>query len=259
MITKYIIWRTFHMIKANISNTKQEAIDSALNKAVSTIKTAITTKGEATVVLATGMTYIDLLGKLASDSTGIQWDKVTCFHLDEYVGIDESSKGSFKGYLKTYFTEKASPLKAFHYIDGTNNAQSEVTRLSDLIKGRAVDLAFTGIGNNGHLAFNEPPADFDTDQAYLVADLDDITKDQQFSQGWYKSINDVPSQAITMSIPQILKSEVIICAAFGSGKADIVHSVLSSETTNLIPATALNTHSNCEIFLDAPAASKLSS
>ncbi len=245
------------MIKLNISKTKEQSMDSIVNKATQTIKHAIKQRGEATVVLATGMTYIDILDKLAQPQNNIQWDKVTCFHLDEYVGIDESNKGSFKRYLKEYFANKVTNLKAFHYVEGLNNPEDEVERLGKLIQNKTIDLTFAGIGNNGHLGFNEPPADFNTTEAYMVVELDNVTKEQQFSQGWYKSMEDVPAKAITMTIQQILKSKLIICAAFGSGKADIVAHVVNTKPTNTIPATVLQKHDNCELFLDQEANAKL--
>lgn len=245
------------MIKLNVSKTKEQSMDRIVNKATQTIKDAIEQRGEATIVMATGMTYIHILDKLANPKNNIQWDKVTCFHLDEYVGIDESNKGSFKRYLNEYFTSKVTNLKAFHYVEGLNNPSEEVARLGKLIQSKTIDLAFAGIGNNGHLGFNEPPADFKTTEAYIVVELDHITKQQQFSQGWYKSMEDVPEKAITMTISQILKSKLIICAAFGTGKANIVSQVVNSEPTNTIPATALQNHDNCELFLDQEASTKL--
>lgn len=245
------------MINVNTHETKEQSMDAIVSRAVVAIKDGIAKRGEATVVLATGMTYIDVLAKLTQPDTGVDWSKVTCFHLDEYVGIDETNKGSFKRYLKEYFANKVSNLKAFHYVEGLNNPSEEVKRLGELIRNKTIDFAFAGIGNNGHLGFNEPPADFHTTDPYIVVDLDDVTKNQQFSQGWYKSIEDVPSQAITMTIPQILKSELIICAAFGEHKADIVSQTVNTAPTNQIPATVLQTHANCELFLDTAAAAQL--
>ena len=149
------------------------------------------------------------------------------------------------------------PMKAFHFLDGEHDAQAECDRVGELISKTSIDVAFVGIGENGHLAFNDPPADFDTTKPYLIVDLDDDCRKQQLGEGWFPDFESVPTQAISMSIQQIMKSRTIICTVPDERKAQAVKNALQGPVTPAVPSSILQTHPDCFMFLDAAAASLL--
>jgi glucosamine-6-phosphate deaminase len=177
------------------------------------------------------------------------------FHLDEYIGLPETEPASFRKYLKERFLNLVSPLKASYLVNGENDPEAECKRLNQIISEHPIDVALVGIGENGHLAFNDPPADFDTELPYIVVNLDEKCRLQQFNEGWFKSIEEVPKQAISMSIRQICKSKLIICSVPDLRKAEAVKNSLENEVSNIFPASILQTHSNCIFFLDKHSAS----
>jgi len=227
-------------------------------KGASLIREAIQKRGNANIILATGTSQFETLKHLLSEKD-IDWSKVTVFHLDEYLGLAISHPASFRKYLLERFFNFLPQLKAYHLINGEVNPEEECTRLGELIKQHPIDVAFVGIGENGHLAFNDPPADFDTDQAYIVVDLDHACRLQQFGEGWFPSLEAVPSQAISMSIRQIMKSKAIICSVPDLRKAQAVKDSLENAVSNLFPASVLQHHTDCTCFLDVDSASLLSS
>lgn len=218
---------------------------------------AISENGFANLILATGTSQFETLKKLLAEKD-IDWSKVTVFHLDEYIGLPITHPASFRKYLLERFFTHVPQLGAYHLIDGEKDPELECKRLSGLIHAHPIDVAFVGIGENGHLAFNDPPADFETDKPYLVVDLDHDCRMQQFGEGWFPSLEAVPTQAISMSIRQIMKSKSIICSVPDLRKAQAVKDCLQSEITNLHPASILQSHPNCQIFLDQAASSFLS-
>lgn len=220
------------------------------------IREAISKKGKANLILATGTSQFETISKLLDEE--IDWSKVTVFHLDEYIGIPISHPASFRKYLKERFVDKVANLGMIHYINGENDPEEECKRLESLISGKEIDVAFVGIGENGHLAFNDPPADFDTPVPYLVVDLDEPCRKQQMNEGWFEKMEDVPAQAISMSIQQIMKSKHIICSVPDERKAKAVQACLEGEVSNLNPSSILQKHASCRIFLDDASASLLS-
>ncbi|MBI0400054.1 glucosamine-6-phosphate deaminase [Cyclobacterium marinum] len=220
------------------------------------IREAIAKKGKANLILATGTSQFETISRLLDEE--IDWSKVTVFHLDEYIGIPISHPASFRKYLKERFVDKVENLGAIHYINGENDPEEECKRLAALISGKEIDVAFVGIGENGHLAFNDPPADFDTKAPYLVVDLDEPCRIQQMNEGWFEKMEDVPAQAISMSIQQIMKSKHIICSVPDERKAKAVQACLEGEVSNLNPSSILQEHPSCSIFLDDASASLLS-
>jgi glucosamine-6-phosphate deaminase len=188
----------------------------------------------------------------------IDWNRVTAFHLDEYVGMPITHPASFRKYLWERFVSKLPlPLAAFHYIDAEKNAAAECRRLSALIAKHPIDVCFAGIGENGHLAFNDPPADFKTTVPYLVVTLDEACRKQQMGEGWFKTLAQVPKAAVSMSIRQIMKSKAIICTVPDERKAQAVKACLSGPVTPLHPASILQRHKATWCYLDQPAASRL--
>jgi glucosamine-6-phosphate deaminase len=216
---------------------------------------ALTARGEANLILATGASQFEMLDSLVRQD--IDWSKVTVFHLDEYIGLPITHPASFRKYLKERFEQQVNGLRKFHYVNGEIDPQGECQRLGKLIQSLPIDVACIGIGENGHLAFNDPPADFETEEPYLIVDLDAACRQQQVGEGWFTTLADVPKQAISMSIRQIMKSQAIVCTVPDARKAEAVLHTVEGPVTNLVPASILQTHPHCELFLDEPAAAKL--
>ncbi|MDQ2657706.1 MAG: glucosamine-6-phosphate deaminase [Bacteroidota bacterium] len=220
------------------------------------IAKAIHEKNGANIILATGTSQFQTLNRLIEDKN-IDWSKVTMFHLDEYIGLPDTHPASFRKYLKERFLAKVPPLKAVHLINGETNPEAECVWLGDLITQHPIDVALVGIGENGHLAFNDPPADFDTDEPYIVVNLDAACRRQQFGEGWFGSIDEVPNQAISMSIRQILKSRHVVCSVPDARKAEAVKNCVENTVSSLFPASILQTHPDCALYLDQASAARL--
>ena len=214
-------------------------------------------RGEVNIIVATGASQFEMLEALTKEE-GIDWTKVTVFHLDEYVGLSIEHPASFRKYLKERFEDQLpSPVKEFHYINAEIDPEAECERVGALMTGAPIDVAFVGIGENGHLAFNDPPADFETDKPYLVVNLDDACRRQQFGEGWFPSFEAVPQKAISMSIRQILKSGSIICTVPDERKAEAVRNSVEGNVSPEVPASILQQHDDCVLYIDGPAGSLL--
>jgi glucosamine-6-phosphate deaminase len=224
-------------------------------KAAESINKAIQQKGQANIILATGASQFVTLNTLIHQQ--IDWSKVVMFHLDEYIDLPETSPASFRNYLKERFISKVSPLKAVHLINGEADPILECERLNGIIEKHDIDVALVGIGENGHLAFNDPPADFEIETPYIIVTLDHECRQQQYGEGWFKSIEDVPRQAISMSIKQIMKSKKIICSVPDNRKATAVKNTLEEKVNNLVPASMLQLHQDCVFYLDRLSSSLL--
>lgn len=220
------------------------------------IRVAIETNGIAHVILATGASQFKTLNQLIIEP-GIDWRKVVMFHLDEYIGLPETHPASFRKYLKERFLAKVPPLQAVWLVNGETDPANECARLHAAISAIAIDVALVGIGENGHLAFNDPPADFETEAAYIIVDLDEPCRKQQLGEGWFNSLEEVPLQAISMSVQQILKAKSIICSVPDSRKALAVKNTLEQEVNNRYPASILQTHGDCRLYVDQDSAALL--
>jgi glucosamine-6-phosphate deaminase len=241
-----------------IYKTKQQMGAAGAAHATEAIKQAIEEKGQANIILATGTSQFETIKSLTS-SSGIDFSKVTMFHLDEYIGLPANHPASFRKYLKERFVDKVPALKAVHFVEGdADDPQQECGRLGDIITKNPIDVALIGIGENGHLAFNDPPADFETEEPYIIVELDEKCRGQQLGEGWFETLEQVPRQAISMSIRQIMKSTCLIVSVPDKRKAEAVKNALEGKVTNMCPASILQTHPNCKIFLDNDAASLLS-
>ena len=237
--------------------TKQEMGIEAAAKAAQAIKEAITNKGRANIILATGTSQIEMLKNLVI-ADGIDWSKVTMFHLDEYIALGPDHPASFRKFLKERFVDKVPGLKALHFVNGdANDPQAECQRVNSVITTHPIDVAMIGIGENGHLAFNDPPADFETEKPFIIVNLDERCRKQQLGEGWFDTLEQVPQQAISMSIRQIIKSACLIVTVPDKRKAEAVRNALEGQVTPMCPASILQEHKNCKIFLDAEAASLL--
>jgi glucosamine-6-phosphate deaminase len=223
------------------------------------IREAIAARGAANIIVATGASQFEMLASLAAEPD-VAWNRVTGFHLDEYVGLPITHPASFRSYLWQRFVSRLPlPLREFHYLDAEHDPQAECRRVGNLIRQHPIDVAFVGIGENGHLAFNDPPADFDTEEPYLVVELDEACRRQQLGEGWFPTLADVPRQAISMSVRQIVRSRAIICTVPDERKAAAVRGAVEGAVTPQVPASILQRHQRATIYLDPPAASQLRS
>ena len=232
------------IIKSNAAELGREAG----REAAKVIRMAISNHGSANIILATGTSQFETLHQLTQEE--INWKQVTMFHLDEYIGLPESSPASFRKYLKERFIRKTGGLKQVYLINGEAEPAFECLRLNKIIQNKTIDVALLGIGENGHLGFNDPPADFETEQSFIIVNLDEKCRRQQLGEGWFQSISDVPAQAITMSVNQIMKSKCIICSVPDSRKAQAVKDCLEKPVSNLFPGSILQKHPDCTCFLD---------
>ena len=231
---------------------------AAAARGAAALRRAIAERGSAAVVVATGVSQFEVLDALVK-APGVDWPRVTGFHLDEYLGLSADHPASFRGYLRERFVSKVS-LAAFHELGGeAADPAAECRRVGDVLTRQPIDVAFVGIGENGHLAFNDPPADFETADPYLVVDLDGACRRQQLGEGWFETLEDVPRRALSMSVRQILKSETIVCSVPDERKAAAVKAAVEGPVTSDVPASILRTHPDCTLFLDAAAASQLES
>ncbi|MGC9393225.1 MAG: glucosamine-6-phosphate deaminase [Anaerolineae bacterium] len=237
----------------HIYKTKDDMGMAAAGQTAQWLNAAIAARGEANLILATGASQFEMLESLVLQD--VDWSKVTVFHLDEYIGLPETHPASFRKYLKERFVDKLPELRMFHYVNGeAADPAAECARLGALIAAHPIDVACIGIGENGHLAFNDPPADFETEEPYIVVDLDEACRRQQLGEGWFPTLADVPAQAISMSIRQIMKSAAIVCTVPDARKAQAVKGAVEGPVTNLHPSSILQQHPQCDLFLDEPAA-----
>ncbi len=243
-------------MQIKICKTKKEVSLYACQEAARIIKKNIQLKGWTKVVFATGKSQLLFLKCLAKDSS-IDWQKVEIFQLDEFIGLSENNKSSFRRFLQENFIDKVNLGKA-NLINGkTDHLKAELSRLNRLLFNQKIDLTFLGIGENGHIAFNDPPADVKTTQPYLVVTLDNRNKTQQVKEGLFPRTSAVPSQAISMSVHQIMKSKKILCLAFGKRKAKAVKENFQQKSGPHYPASALRKHNQALIVLDEGAAALL--
>ncbi|MFM8394203.1 MAG: glucosamine-6-phosphate deaminase [Acidobacteriota bacterium] len=228
---------------------------AAAAQAAAAITQAITERGQARIIAATGASQFEFLQALL-EHTEIDWSKVEMFHLDEYIGLPITHPASFRKYLRERFIEPAG-LTNYHLIDGEADPTAVCHDLGKMISAAPIDVAFVGIGENGHLAFNDPPADFETEEPYLVVNLDDACRRQQLGEGWFPSFDDVPKQAISMSVKQIMKSRQIVCVVPDQRKAQAVRDCLEGVIDPAYPASILRRHDHAVIYLDPASAGLL--
>ena len=242
-------------MEVNVSETKEQMGRKAAKISEQKINAAISQSGQANIILATGASQFETLKNLVN--ADVDWSKVNMFHLDEYIGIGRDHPASFCRYLQERFVDKVDSLKSVNFVDGLANPRHVCDELGQLILNHPIDVAMVGIGENCHLAFNDPPADFDTEEPYIIVTLDEDCRKQQYGEGWFESIEDVPEKAISMSIQQILKSTSIIVPVPDKRKAQAVKNAIEGPVTNMHPASILQEHEDCLVFLDRPAAAYL--
>ena len=223
------------------------------------IRKAIAEQGECRIILATGASQFEMLSALLKEE-GIDWSKVSMFHLDEYVGLPYEHPASFRKYLMERFVEKLPvKMKAVNLVEAdAANLEETIAELGRKLCEKPIDVAFIGIGENGHIAFNDPPANFDTEDPYLIVELDDVCRNQQLGEGWFPTFDAVPTHAFSMSVPQICKSKVIVNVVPDERKAQAIKGMVEGPVTNTCPASILQNHPHCVTFLDEASASLLS-
>ena len=240
-------------MQVKIFETKAALGHAAANDAAKIIQEAIAERDVAHLIAATGASQFEFLDALVVQD--IDWSKVVFFHLDEYIDLPETHRASFRRYLKQRIVDRVHP-RAFHFIDGeAANVDEECRRLGKLIAQQSIDAAFVGTGENGHLAFNDPPAEFATDDSYIVVELNEDCRKQQVGEGWFATLNEVPRRAISMSIKQILKARNILCIVPDQRKAEAVRNCVELDVSPMHPASILQTHESVTLYLDRESSS----
>lgn len=230
-----------------ISNNKMDLGRIAAQQGAKLIRKAISQNGRANIIVATGASQFEMLEALIKED--IDWKVITCFHLDEYIGLSHTHPASFRKYLKERFVDIVNPM-TFHYVNGEGDVKKECARLHDLIIKHPIDVAFVGIGENAHLAFNDPPADFNNKDAFLEVNLDESCRIQQLGEGWFNNLSEVPTTAISMSINRIMHSKHLICSVPDIRKAEAVKKVIEGSVSPEVPASILQEHNSTYLFLD---------
>ena len=238
-------------MRVTICENKQDLGLQAARLGIEAILSAIEKQGKAVVVLSTGVSQFIIYEHLVEAS--IPWEKVEVFHLDEYVGLKPDHRASIRGYIQKHFLDKVKKLENFHPILGdAENLEAEVQRLNSLLGDKQIDLLFLGIGENGHIAFNDPPANIVTEQPYIIVDLENRNRKQQVREQWFSSLEEVPTQAISMSIQQIMKAKTIVCAVPDQRKARSVAMCMYDQVSPFAPCAMLRLKEDCTLLLDRP-------
>jgi glucosamine-6-phosphate deaminase len=229
---------------------------AAAEQAALALRRAIQEHGQARIIVATGASQLDFLDALTRKES-IDWRRVEMFHLDEYLGLPITHPASFRKYLLDHFIRKTGITK-YHLLDGTGDPREVICRAGESLNSAPVDIAFVGVGENGHLAFNDPPADFQTEEPYLVVNLDEACRRQQVGEGWFTELSEVPRKAISMTIRQIMRAREIIVVAPDARKAQAAKLCFEGEINPTAPASILRNHANATVYLDKDSSSLLS-
>jgi len=243
-------------LKIKILTDKESLGRAAADHAARSLRRVIRDQGNARIIAATGVSQFEFLDALTSEPE-IDWGRVEVFHLDEYVGLPITHPASFRKYLFERLIHKTG-ITRYHLLDGDGDPQSSIRQIGSKLQSKPADIAFAGIGENGHLAFNDPPADFKTEEPYLIVDLDDACRQQQVNEGWFPKLTDVPKKAISMSVREILRAKEIIVVVPDTRKAHAVKCCLEGEVSPMVPASILRNHPNATIYLDTDSAALLS-
>jgi glucosamine-6-phosphate deaminase len=243
------------LLKVQVFNDKHALAAAAAKHAAASICEAIQSRHHARIIAATGTSQLEFL-KALTQAPNIDWRCVEMFHLDEYVGLPMSHPASFRKFLLERLIHKAG-ITNYHFLEGDSEPSAVIDHVGTALAAAPVDIAFVGIGENGHLAFNDPPADFETEEPYLIVNLDEACRRQQVGEGWFANIAEVPKRAISMSVRQILKSKNIIAVVPDSRKAKAVQACLEGKISPMSPASILRTHPNATVYLDSDSAALL--
>jgi glucosamine-6-phosphate deaminase len=240
-----------------VCKEKREMAEAAANHASTILRQSIQQNGKARLIAATGAAQFDFL-EVLTQLPDIQWDCVEMFHLDEYIGLPETHPASFCRFLRERLINKTG-IRKYHLLSGERDPNEVIRVVGREICNAPVDIAFVGVGENGHLAFNDPPADFKTEDPYIIVELDDACRRQQLGEGWFASLDDVPRRAMSMGVRQILKTKEIVCFVPDKRKANAVKACFDGEITPMAPASILRNHLRTTVYLDTDSASLLRS
>jgi glucosamine-6-phosphate deaminase len=243
-------------VKIVIAQTRERLGRFVADQAAANLRSCLANGASCNLVIATGSSQFEVLDSLVGQPD-IDWSRVCGYHLDEYIGLDRQHSASFVGYLAARFVNRL-PLKSFYFLEGTLPADELRNKACTAIEDQQIDLLLCGIGENGHLAFNDPPADFMTEKPYLIVDLDEACRMQQVGEGWFDRIENVPKQAISMSIHKIMSAKQILCTVPDRRKAIAVRNSIEGEITSAVPASILQRHPNVTLILDTASSSLLS-
>jgi glucosamine-6-phosphate deaminase len=230
--------------------------EAAAAQAATALRDAISERGRARVVAASAASQFEFLEALTA-TPGIDWKRVELFHLDEYIGLPMSHPASFCKFLQDRLIGKTG-ITEHHLLNGEEEPAEVICRTNEAISAAPIDIAFVGIGENGHLAFNDPPADFETEEPYIVVSLDEACRQQQVGEGWFKDLATVPKRAISMSVRQVLNAKEIVAVVPGPKKAKAIKKCFDGQISPMAPASILRTHANATIYLDRESAALLS-
>ncbi|MBQ8897953.1 MAG: glucosamine-6-phosphate deaminase [Clostridia bacterium] len=239
-------------MKLSISENSKELGRAAASDVAARLREAIALRGEARIVLSTGASQFDMFEALVEED--VDWSKVDMFHLDEYIALPITHKASFRKYLQERFVDRVS-LRSVNYVDTEGDINNAIAAISEKLTEKPVDIGLIGIGENGHIAFNDPPADFGTEACYIVVDLDDNCKRQQVREGWFPTPDDVPKQAVSMTVHRIMMCRSVISVVPHEVKAKAVAATLSTPVCPEVPATMLKMHPDWSLYLDKNSAS----
>jgi glucosamine-6-phosphate deaminase len=243
-------------VLVKVFEDKASLSKAAAEQAAAVMRRAVRDHGRARIVVATGTSQLSFLDELTK-AKDIDWSRVEMFHLDEYIGLPITHPASFRKYLLERLIHKTG-ITQYHLLDGDRDPHEVVRRVGDALRSAPIDVAFAGMGENGHLAFNDPPADFEKEEPYLIVNLDETCRRQQVGEGWFADISEVPRQAISMSVRQILKAREIISVVPDERKAQAVKLCIEGPIGPMAPASILRNHSATMVYLDRESASLLS-
>ena len=236
-----------------VFRTKEEMGQAAAEKGTEILVNAIERKGKTVFVVASAASQREFLQSLVSMGS-VDWSKSVMFHLDEYIGLPKDHPANFRRFLKEMLVNKVHPGTVYFIEGDAKDPEAECQRLNEIINLHELDAAFIGIGENGHLAFNDPPADLNTEDPFIVVELDQVSRKQQVGEGWFATLDEVPLKAISMSIPQIMKFRNIVCTVPDRRKAEAVKNTIEGAISPAVPASILRKHNDVFMFLDRPAA-----
>ena len=239
-------------MKINLSENAAELGERAAALTAKLLNEAIEKKGGARLVLSTGASQFETIAALVNKD--VDWSYVEVFHLDEYVDLPITHPASFRKYIKERFQDKVN-AKVINYVNTDGDISSNIASLTKELRKAPVDVALIGIGENAHIAFNDPPADFDNENAYIIVNLDEKCRKQQLGEGWFATLEDVPKQAVSMTVKEIMKAKAIISSVPHAVKSQAIKETLENDLTPNVPATMLKQHANWNLFVDRNSAS----
>lgn len=243
-------------MRLRVYENREALGNAAAEQAAAAMQNAIARSGKARIIGASAASQFEFLDALIR-TPGIDWKRVELFHLDEYIGLPMTHPASFCKFLQDRLISKTG-ITQYHLLNGEKDPATVIRNTNEAISSAPIDVAFVGIGENGHLAFNDPPADFETEEPYIVVNLDDACRRQQVGEGWFPDLQSVPHRAISMSVKQVLQAKEILAVVPGPKKAPAIQACFDGPISPMAPSSILRTHPNATIYLDKESAALLS-